>query len=100
VSNLDALAKLLGAVGHPTRLRIPLALLRDGEASPRAISTRLGLTLGVVAHHVRGLARGGVIRQTRTRRVRGAEEHFYVLTSNALDLLEKLDLVGAGERED
>jgi DNA-binding transcriptional ArsR family regulator len=96
----EELAAALAALGHATRLHIALAL-RDGESSPRTVAEQLdGQSLSAVSHHFRALSRADVIRETRTRQVRGAVEHFYVLTPTAIELLFRLGLYGsAGSRD-
>jgi len=40
--------------------------------------------LGHVSYHLRELAKAGVVKQTRTRQVRGAIERFYRLSDQML----------------
>jgi DNA-binding transcriptional ArsR family regulator len=70
-------ARVVKALGHPTRVRI-LNVLRDRElASPVELSQELGVALGTVGYHVRRLEALGFIElATRTQR-RGAVEHHY-----------------------
>lgn len=81
-----------------TRLRIAVEL-RDAPGSPKEISSRIGEPLGSTAHHFRRLANEGLIELVRTRPARGATEHFYALSAELLDLLDKLDLLDAGSGE-
>jgi DNA-binding transcriptional ArsR family regulator len=69
--------RLLKAIAHPLRHRILVAIDEAGEASPNLVAQALGEPLGRVAHHVRVLARLGVIELTRTEPRRGATEHYY-----------------------
>lgn len=59
---------------------IPLAEPGAG-VSPVELSRRLGIRLGTVAYHVRVLAHAGVLELVAERRVRGAVEHRYDVTS-------------------
>lgn len=67
---------IITALGHPLRARI-LALLDEGEASPKEIAGQLGEKLGNVSYHVRILARLGLIELVRETPRRGAVEHHY-----------------------
>jgi DNA-binding transcriptional ArsR family regulator len=93
VTDLEVLARALAALGHETRLRI-LVLLRDGSTlSPREATERLsGDKLGKVAYHFRMLRDAGLITETRIAPVRGALQHFYVLSDRGRELLDDLKL--------
>jgi hypothetical protein len=73
---------LAGRLLHPTQLAVVEALhWVEGPLSPVQL-VRLfgnGERLPLVAYHVRRLANLGVIRETETRQVRGAVEHFFRL---------------------
>lgn len=73
---------------HEIRAGIVLALLDHDEKgrSPNELVAELGETLGTVAYHVRTLADAKAIRLKSTRPVRGAIEHFYVLTPAGQEL--------------
>lgn len=71
------------AMSHPVRARI-MAMLREREASPNALSQWLGTTLGATAYHVRALHRLGLIELVGETRVRGAVEHHYRATNKKL----------------
>jgi DNA-binding transcriptional ArsR family regulator len=64
------------ALAHPLRVRI-LEELQGRTASPSGLAREFRKELGVVAYHVLQLLEFGAIEQARTRRVRGAIEHFY-----------------------
>src|SRR5262249_53340421 len=54
-----------------------LAMLDEGPASPKALADRLGISLGVVAYHVRTLHELDLLKLVGTRQRRGATEHMY-----------------------
>lgn len=49
------------------------------ELSPSEVAEIAGAKVGNVAYHFKMLRQAGIIRFTRSRKVRGADEHFYVL---------------------
>jgi DNA-binding transcriptional ArsR family regulator len=60
----DGVATRLGALGHPVRLRLLLAVL-NGHASPAALAELPGMgTTGQVYHHVRTLTGAGWLRSS------------------------------------
>lgn len=66
---------------HPVRDHIVEIMRSYGEPiSPTQMSRVTGGTLGSVAYHVRTLVGAGVVELADEGRVRGAVEHFYVLT--------------------
>jgi DNA-binding transcriptional ArsR family regulator len=70
-------ARVVKALGHPTRVRI-LNVLRDRElASPVELSSELGIALGTIGYHVRLLETLGFIELARRTQRRGAIEHHY-----------------------
>jgi len=70
-------ARVVKALGHPTRVRI-LNILRDRElASPVELSTELDVPLGTIGYHVRRLEQLGFIELARRTQRRGAIEHHY-----------------------
>jgi DNA-binding transcriptional ArsR family regulator len=70
-------ARVVKALGHPTRIRI-LNVLRDRElASPVELSSELGIALGTIGYHVRLLETLGFIELARRTQRRGAIEHHY-----------------------
>jgi DNA-binding MarR family transcriptional regulator len=77
--------------GHLTQLQI-LLRLHDGERSPERMADELALPLGRVSHHVRTLRDAQLINETRTRQRAGAVEHFYVLSDEGVELLDRLNL--------
>ena len=52
-------------------------MLDEGRASPKQLSDRLGVSLGVMAYHVRTLYQLDLLKLVATRQRRGATEHMY-----------------------
>ncbi len=52
-------------------------MLDEGAASPKQLSDRLGVSLGVMAYHVRTLHQLDLLKLVGTRQRRGATEHMY-----------------------
>jgi DNA-binding transcriptional ArsR family regulator len=68
------------AIGHPLRTTI-LQLLHERAATVTEVATAVGRPKSTVAHHVDVLARNGLLRVVRTRKVRAIEERFYGRTA-------------------
>jgi DNA-binding transcriptional ArsR family regulator len=68
------------AIGHPLRTQI-LHLLHERAATVTELAVALERPKSTVAHHVRVLTDGGLLRVVRTRRVRAIEERFYGRTA-------------------
>jgi DNA-binding transcriptional ArsR family regulator len=68
--------RLVRALSHPLRLKI-LQILNVRDASPNELKDLLDHPLGNVAYHARVLEKCGCIKQVRTKRRRGAVEHFF-----------------------
>jgi DNA-binding transcriptional ArsR family regulator len=64
------------AIGHPLRTTI-LQLLHERAATVTELAAAVDRPKSTVAHHVDVLARNGLLRVVRTRRVRAIEERFY-----------------------
>lgn len=85
------------------RQRVLLSILSEEERplSATELARLTGQTLGATAHHVRSLARTGLIEWAGERRVRGAMQTFYRPTEKGLTALRRprtealLTLVGA-----
>jgi DNA-binding transcriptional ArsR family regulator len=73
----SATTEMLLALRHPLRRQILQGLKGDRARSPRELADRFGLPLSNVSYHVRVLADCGAVKLVRTRRVRGATQHFY-----------------------
>jgi hypothetical protein len=73
---------LAGRVLHPTQMAVVEAMLWvECPVSPVQLMHLLdgGTGLPSVAYHVRRLSHLGVVKETNTRQVRGAVEHFFRL---------------------
>lgn len=68
------------AIGHPLRTTI-LQLLHERAATVTELSEAVERPKSTVAHHVDVLARNGLLRVVRTRKVRAIEERFYGRTA-------------------
>lgn len=68
---------LLLALRHPLRRQILQVLTGDKPRSPRELAETLDQPLSNVSYHVRVLADCGAVKLVRTRRIRGATQHFY-----------------------
>lgn len=97
---LERLVAVMEVFVNPTRLRVMLFLL-EGARSPKQLNLALGRTpkqLGKTAYHVRCLADEGFIREVRAVPVRGAVQHFYVLTPHGERALAiAAELLGPGQ---
>jgi DNA-binding transcriptional ArsR family regulator len=68
------------AIGHPLRTTI-LGLLHERAATVSELAVALERPKSTVAHHVKVLAKAGLVQVVRTRRVRAIEERFYGRTA-------------------
>lgn len=84
----------LRAVASHTRHRI-LRVLRDGPATITQIAERLGIAKGSSNHHVKVLAKAGLVAVVETRKVGGVTEQYYAMTGRRIELPEP----GAGQPE-
>ena len=75
-SEQDMQRRLARALAHPVRARV-LAILGAEIASPKQLAHDLGVSLGVVAYHVRVLASLNLIRLVEVNQRRGSLEHHY-----------------------
>jgi DNA-binding transcriptional ArsR family regulator len=64
------------ALGHPMRHRLLFALGR-GEATISQLAATLGSNKGNISHHLKVLARAGLVQAAGTRTVRGGTEQYY-----------------------
>lgn len=91
-------AASMQAIAHPIRVSALLALA-DSELSPVELSRSFEhreWTLGVIAYHVRALAKAGLIELAQTIQRRGAVEHRYSLTPDGRALAEAVRRLAPG----
>ena len=55
-------------------------MLRDGPATITQIAERLGIAKGSSNHHVKILAKAGLVAVVETRKVGGVTEQYYAMT--------------------
>jgi DNA-binding transcriptional ArsR family regulator len=82
VKDLDDPA-VFRALGHPLRAKI-LARLEEARASAKQLSDELEETPGRIGHHLRTLARAGLVEVVEERPVRAVVERFYAPTYDRL----------------
>ncbi len=73
-------AEQVRAISDPLRTTI-LGLLHERAATVTELASAVKRPKGTVAHHVGVLARAGLLRVVRTRRVRAIDERFYGRTA-------------------
>lgn len=73
------------ALSSPVRVRIWSTLGgAEGEATISQLSNRLGLNKGSVSHHLGVLVAADLVRESRSRTVRGGTEKYFTRTRNRL----------------
>lgn len=85
-------AEQVRAIGDPLRTTI-LGLLHERAATVTELAGAVKRPKSTVAHHVNVLARAGLLRVIRTRRVRAIDERYYGRTA-------RMFYVGLGRRVD
>lgn len=88
---------LLVILNHPIRREILRLLNGQTELSPSQMAAAIDAGLPNLSFHARALEERNVTRCTRTRRVRGATEHFYA--SNVVEN-RLVATILSGTRED
>jgi DNA-binding transcriptional ArsR family regulator len=61
----DAAARLCGALAHPARLRVILALRAGGERCVSSLCDEFGTDVAVLSHQLAILRRAGLVRTRR-----------------------------------
>ncbi|MEU8694701.1 helix-turn-helix domain-containing protein [Streptomyces sp. NPDC048665] len=84
----------LRAVASHMRHRI-LRVLRDGPATITQVAERLGIAKGSSNHHIKVLAKAGLVHVVETRKIGGVTEQYYAMTGKTIELPE----TGAGQHE-
>jgi DNA-binding HxlR family transcriptional regulator len=88
----ELVAEVLGAVGHPVRVRVIRHFAEDVKLSPSRLHEAMpDVSLGTLAYHVRQLAGAGLLRRAGRIPRRGAVEHLYLLTSAGVTMAEVLE---------
>lgn len=84
----------LRAIASHMRHRI-LRVLRDGPATITQVAERLGIAKGSSNHHIKVLAKAGLVHVVETRKVGGVTEQYYAMTGKTIELPES----GTGQHE-
>ncbi|GAA1950945.1 winged helix-turn-helix domain-containing protein [Catenulispora subtropica] len=84
----------LRAIASHTRHRI-LRVLRDKPATVTQVAERLGIAKGSSHHHMKILAKAGLVHVVETRKVGGVTEQYYAMTGKTIELPES----GTGQHE-
>jgi DNA-binding HxlR family transcriptional regulator len=88
----DVLAEVLGALGHPVRVRVIRHFDENVKLSPSRLQEAMpDVSLGTLAYHVRQLAGAGLLQRAGRIPRRGAVEHLYLLTSTGATMAAVLD---------
>lgn len=69
-------ARLVKALSHPLRVQM-LAMMEEGEWSPKMIADHTGIPLANIAYHMGELKKFKLVKQVREVPRRGAVEHFF-----------------------
>lgn len=77
----------LRALGSLVRHRI-LRILRDGPATITQLAERLEIAKGSSNHHVKILAKAGIVHVVETRKVRGVVEQYYAMVAPTIRLAD------------
>lgn len=72
-----------------------LRVLRDGPATITQVAERLGIAKGSSNHHIKVLAKAGLVHVVETRKIGGVTEQYYAMTGKTIELPE----TGAGQHE-
>jgi DNA-binding transcriptional ArsR family regulator len=75
----DRALRISKATRHPLKIAALRRLEEVGRTSPNELADHFEVSLGVVAYHIKDLARLRAIQQVDVVPVRGAAEHFYSL---------------------
>lgn len=83
----DRVARLMGALASPTRVRVLFALLEDGEVSAGEIAKKVGMSDSATSHQLRVLRDLGLVgrrRDGRSNHYSLADDHLGVLLRESL----------------
>jgi DNA-binding HxlR family transcriptional regulator len=88
----EVVAEVLGALGHPVRVRVIRHFDENVKLSPSRLQEAMpDVSLGTLAYHVRQLAGAGLLQHAGRIPRRGAVEHLYLLTSTGATMAAVLD---------
>ena len=88
----ELVAEVLGALGHPLRIRVIQQFDDSVKLSPSRLHDAMpDVALGTLAYHVRQLAGAGLLQRAGRIPRRGAVEHLYLLTSTGATMAAVLD---------
>lgn len=99
VRRREAAKRRVKAMGNPVRHEIFKRIRDKGGASPAQVARDLGLDINTTAYHVRELAKIDYVVLIGEAPVRGAVEHFYRATEQALVDTEEWDDLTEGQKE-
>lgn len=98
----ERVARLMGALSSPTRVRTLFALLEDGEVSAGDLAKRVGMSGSATSHQLRILRDLGLVRRRREGRSNYyslADDHLEVLLKESLYHIDHARLEEAGGPE-
>jgi DNA-binding HxlR family transcriptional regulator len=88
----ELVAEVLGALGHPIRVRVIQHFDDNVKLSPSRLHDAMpDVSLGTLAYHVRQLAGAGLLQHAGRVPRRGAVEHLYLLTSTGATMAAVLE---------
>jgi predicted transcriptional regulator len=95
LSDSEELAQALRAATHPIRLDLLEAFIERAVETPSEAAEALFRPVGHVRHHIRALARAGLLELCETRAVRDQPDERYAATSTARTLVRALSSVAS-----
>jgi DNA-binding HxlR family transcriptional regulator len=88
----ELVAEVLGALGHPIRVRVIQEFDDGAKLSPSRLHDAMpDVSLGTLAYHVRQLAGAGLLQRAGRIPRRGAVEHLYLLTATGATMAAVLE---------
>lgn len=91
----EGVAEVLGALGHPVRVRVIRHFDENVKLSPSRLHDAMpDVSLGTLAYHVRQLAGAGLLERAGRIPRRGAVEHLYLLTATGATMAALLEELG------
>jgi DNA-binding transcriptional ArsR family regulator len=93
----DASRPIVGAIGHPVRVKV-LVALGERSGSANEIAERTDVPVRAVRHHLSELRKAGLIESVEAKTRRGVVEHSYRLIVPALIGPEEFDGLSGTEK--